>query len=246
MAPGGGFRGAGALPRGGSRPDGPCDALAGRGCHSCNGKGGGREGRETAAFSAMVQARKLTRGASKTSPPHVALLRGVNVGGRNRLAMADLTAMFESAGAADVRTFIQSGNVVFRAPEAKLEALRKRVESALDAKFHHPIPVILRAPRALERACTDHPLRARGVDEDLLYVGFLRDVPEPRRVVALDPMRSPTDRFVVRGGEVFLFYAGGDVAKSKLTSAWFDQQLGTSITVRNLRTLTALVELAGE
>lgn len=194
----------------------------------------------------MVRAGTPKRGANPAPAPQVALLRGVNVGGRNRLAMADLTAMFEAAGAVDVRTYIQSGNVVFRAAEAKLEAVRKRVEAALEAKFGHPIPVILRAPHALDRACSDHPLRARGVDEDLLYVGFLRDVPDARLAAALDPKRSPTDRFVVRGGEVFLCYAGGDVAKSKLTAAWFDQQLGTSITVRNLRTLSALVELAAE
>jgi uncharacterized protein (DUF1697 family) len=173
---------------------------------------------------------------------HVALLRGVNVGGKNRLPMADLAALFADLGARDVRTYIQSGNVVFAASATALRLLPARAQRALHTRFGLDVPVVVRSGDELRRVLAQNPFAARA-QEDELHVGFLAAAPTAARVAALEPDRSPGDAFVVRGRDVFLHLPNG-VAKTRLTNAWFDARLQTTITVRNWRTVQQLVALA--
>ncbi len=175
---------------------------------------------------------------------HIALLRGINVGGKNRLPMAELRALFEELGCADVRTYIQSGNVVFTADSSVAGELPERVEWAIGERFGLGVPVVLRDAAELEEAARANPFLEEGADEKTLHLMFLRDRPEQARVEALDPERSPPDRFVVRGREVYLCCPNG-VARTKLTTGYFDTRLETVSTVRNLRTVHKLLEMAG-
>ncbi len=169
----------------------------------------------------------------------VALLRGVNVGGRNRLPMEALAAFFEEAGASDVRTVIQSGNVLFRAPAAVARAAPDRVAARIDKEYGHRPRMVLRTAAALAAVLRENPLLAEGLDEERLHVVFLAGRPAPAAVAALDPAISLGDRFVVRGQEVFLFLARG-VAGTRLTVDYLDRTLGTMGTWRNWRTVTRL------
>lgn len=163
----------------------------------------------------------------------VALLRGINVGGKNRLPMDELTAMFVACGAQRVQTYIQSGNVVCDAP---LE-VRALVEAALTARFGHPIPVVWRSGDALIALRAGCPFSAAPPDQ--LHVAFLAHEPTPARVAALDPNRSPGDTVRVVGAEAWLHLPNG-VGRSKITNDWLDRALDTTSTVRNLRTVDAL------
>jgi uncharacterized protein (DUF1697 family) len=174
-----------------------------------------------------------------TSVAHAALLRGVNVGGKNKLPMKELGAMFEAAGAKDVSTFIQSGNVVFRAPASKAAGVARAVEAAIAARFGFAAPIVLRTGADLAGVVGANPFLARGEPEKALHVGFLADEPAPHAAASLDPMRSPGDAFEVRGRDLFLFLPNG-VARTKLTNAWFDAKLGTTTTVRNWATVVEL------
>src|SRR5688572_11152653 len=98
------------------------------------------------------------------SPHHIALLRGVNVGGHNRLPMKELAAMFASAGGEDVQTYIQSGNVVFRMPASGLARLSARVGRELERTLGHPIPLVLRTALELRAIARANPFLAAGVD----------------------------------------------------------------------------------
>lgn len=175
---------------------------------------------------------------------HLALLRGINVGGKNQLPMQALRAFFETAGCSKVETYIQSGNVVFRAPARKLAGLAKEVEGAIRAGVGLEVPVVLRSGAELEAAVAANPYVKKGVDPTLLYLVFLADIPDAAAVKALDPARSPPDTFVVRGREVYLHCPNG-YGRSKLTNAWFDAKLGTVSTVRNWRTVGELLALTG-
>jgi uncharacterized protein (DUF1697 family) len=102
---------------------------------------------------------------------------------------------------------------------------------------------VIRTAAEIDGVVRGNPFLKAGADPKTLHVGFLRDRPSKSQVAALDPDRSPPDEFVVRGGEIYLRLPNG-VARSKLTSQYFDSRLKTIITARNWRTVLKLQEMA--
>jgi len=176
-------------------------------------------------------------------PSYVALLRGVNVGGKNLLPMKDLTCLFEDAGCAGVRTYIQSGNVIFTATQAKADKLPGRIAKTIAERFGYRTPVVLRSAGELGETIRNNPFLQAGASENFLHVMFLESQPDAAAIAALDPDRSPPDAFLVRGREVYLQCPNG-AGTTKLTNAWFDSRLSTISTGRNWRTVLKLYELA--
>jgi uncharacterized protein (DUF1697 family) len=171
-------------------------------------------------------------------PALVALLRAVNVAGRT-LPMKDLVQLFVAAGCTDVTTYIQSGNVVFRAPDRAVARLPTRITGAIEERFGFRAPLVLRTRAELAAAVAGSPFPA--ATDTTLHVLFLADAPTAERVRSLEPDRSPGDRFVVRGKDVYLFTPNG-AGRSKLTADWFDRKLATFGTARNWRTVGVLLE----
>jgi uncharacterized protein (DUF1697 family) len=172
----------------------------------------------------------------------LALLRGVNVGGKNKLPMSELAALFEEAGCSNVRTLIQSGNVVFTAGAAVSKKLAAVIEKKIEDRFGFRTPVVLRTAEELRAAIANNPFHSPSADGDALHVMFLADVPGAAQIAALDPNRSPGDRFAVHRREVYLHLPNG-VARTKLSNAWFDAKLQTVSTIRNWRTVQKLLEM---
>jgi uncharacterized protein (DUF1697 family) len=173
---------------------------------------------------------------------HVALLRGINLGGKNRLPMKDLAAMFTDAGCGSVTTYIQSGNALFQASSGLARRIPALIEKAIAERFGYQVPVVTRTGGDLLRIVRGNPFLRAGADEGTLHVAFLAGAPAAARVKALDPERSPPDGFAVRGREIYLHCPKG-FARTKLTNAYFDSKLGTMSTVRNWRTVLKLREL---
>lgn len=173
---------------------------------------------------------------------HVALLRGVNLGGKNRLAMKDLARLCEGLGCRDVRTYLQSGNVVYRAAPELAGRVQTDLRSALATELGLDVPVITRDAHGLHAVVTGSPYIARGLDPATVHAMFLADLPEASLVAALDPARSPGDAFEIANADVHLHLPNG-VARTKLTNAWFDARLRTKSTVRNWNTVTALLSM---
>jgi uncharacterized protein (DUF1697 family) len=184
----------------------------------------------------------MPKPASK--PLHLALMRGINVGGKNKLAMSDLAATFEQLGCTDVVTRGNTGNVLFRAPAKLLQRLPEQVAALLEQELGVTSPVVLRSHVELGSACERNPFVAEGCDPSKLHVAFLADEPARARVEALDPNRSPPDRFVVVGRDVYLHCPNG-LGRTKLSNAWFDSKLGTVSTVRTWNVVNQLRELMG-
>lgn len=172
---------------------------------------------------------------------YVALLRGVNVGGRNRLPMADLREIFSAAGCSAVRTYIQSGNVVFEAEQDLAERVPEMVTESIRRRFGHETAVVVRSHEELRQVAASSPFDASG-DPRFLQVAFLEDTPGAEAVSRLDPQRSPPDAFAVRGRHVYLHYPDG-VARSKLTNEYLAARLRTASTMRNWRTVLKLLEM---
>jgi uncharacterized protein (DUF1697 family) len=173
---------------------------------------------------------------------YVALLRGVNVGGKNMLPMKDLAEMFAAAGCGDVRTYIQSGNVIFRATNGVAAKAGAIVAAEISERFGYKTPVVLRSAEQLEAVLASNPFVVQKLPEEALYVMFLANRPAEPPVAGLDPNRSPGDKFVVRGADIYLHLPNG-AGRSKLTNAFFDSKLATVSTARNWRTVTKLLEL---
>jgi uncharacterized protein (DUF1697 family) len=177
--------------------------------------------------------------------PHVALLRGINLGGKNKLPMRTLAAMFAELGCSGVKTYIQSGNVVFTATGEVAESVEHRIPEMIQEQLGLRVPVVTRTASELREAVENNPFLKEGKEAETLHLAFLKDRPSGEAVALLDPARSPGDRFAVSGREVYLYCPNG-VAKSKLTNAYFDSALKTVSTVRNWRTVLALMQMATE
>jgi uncharacterized protein (DUF1697 family) len=174
---------------------------------------------------------------------YVALLRGINVGGKNMLPMRELVRMFEVSGCAEVRTYIQSGNVVFSATPACAKRLADDVAGAIEKRFGFRPRIVLRTAQDMADVAANNPFLGEGADVRLLHVVFLVEKPDARRIAALDPARSPGDSFQVRGREVYLLLANG-AGQTKLSNAYLESTLVTTSTMRNWRTVLKLSEMA--
>ena len=116
--------------------------------------------------------------------------------------MKDLARIFESAGCADVRTYIQSGNVVYRAGAELARRVPGLVEAAIAERFGYEAPVLTRTAAEIAGVVRANPYASQAAEDyKSVHVGFLKERPEARAVAALDPDRSPPDTFVVKGRE---------------------------------------------
>ena len=172
---------------------------------------------------------------------HAALLRGINVGGNNKLAMPALVSVFTEAGCTDVSTYIQSGNVVFSAGTKLARSIAAEAARAITRRFGLTVPVVVRSAAELAATIAGNPLRS--ADPAALHVMFLADRPSAAAIASLDPRRSATDDFVVVGKQVYLRCPNG-IGNSKLTNSYFDTKLATVSTCRNWRTVERLVALS--
>ncbi len=183
--------------------------------------------------------------ATQNDTTYIALLRGINVGGKNKLPMKQLAKLCEDIGCDNVRTYIQSGNVLLRAPARLADAFADQLTDRIQASLNLSVPVVVRSARELRNVVAGNPFIKAGADESALHVVFLADKPPKQQVAALDPNRSPGDEFIVKGREIYLRLPNG-AGNSKLTNAYFDSKLGAVSTARNWRTVLKLLELAEE
>jgi len=171
-----------------------------------------------------------------------ALLRGVNLGARNKISMPDLRELFAELGHYDVETYLQSGNVLFRSATPRGE-LTQAIESGIRRRFGLDVSVILRTRSELGATIKANSFAGRQSDPTKLHVTFLATAPGRERVAALEEKRFEPDEFFVKRDAVYLHCPHG-YGQSKLSNAFFEQQLGVVGTTRNWRTVTALAELA--
>ncbi len=168
----------------------------------------------------------------------VAFLRAVNVGGRS-LPMVELRALFERLGARHVATYIQSGNVIFDPPTGRTTRFADIIERALYDEFGLHSAVVARSAHELRRLLSSIPFPT---DAHLLvHVGFFKSRPPASEVEDVSTFDAGEERVIVDGKECFLYLPNG-VGRAKLPARL--NRLSTPVTIRNLRTVTALEELA--
>ena len=174
---------------------------------------------------------------------NVALLRGINVGGKNRLPMKDLAAMFVEAGCDDVRTYIQSGNVLFEAAQTLRKDIPSLISASILNSFGYQVPVLTRTAQEFKDIAQANPFVTAGAEADKLHVVFLSELPNGAQVATLEQNQSSGDEFAVLGREIYLYCPNG-FAGAKLTNSYFDSRLSATSTTRNWRTVRKILELA--
>jgi uncharacterized protein (DUF1697 family) len=176
-------------------------------------------------------------------PAAVALLRGINLGSRNRVAMPALRDALAEAGLPGARTYVQSGNIVLDTdlPE---ELLVARIEALIDERFGLAVPVVMRTGAELAAVVSRNPLREVAVEPKRHQVTFLSAPADPAVIERLAGAAVDGEAFASHGRELYAWHPDG-IARSKLWNALAGKGLGVTATARNWTTVTALSEMAG-
>ncbi len=174
----------------------------------------------------------------------VVLLRGINLGPRNRIAMPALRAALTEGGFEDVRTYVASGNVVLSSSLSP-NKLAARCTRLIGEEFGLDIDVVVRTRDELAEVVKRNPLGDVAKDPKRYQVSFLARKPSDRVVEKLERARAEPERFVVAGREIYAWHPDG-VGRSKLWAALAGKGLGVTATARNWSTVTKLLEMASE
>lgn len=173
----------------------------------------------------------------------VCLLRGVNLGGHNKIKMEVLRALCDSLGLCDAQTYVQSGNVVFRTAERNLTRLASRIEDAIEKEVGFRPSVILRTPSDLKAVIATNPFAKRpGLEPGKLLVTFLPADPSADVRHTVSNLKTDPEEVHVRGREVYTYFPDG-MGRSKLVPV-MERILKKSGTGRNWNTVTKLLEMA--
>jgi len=175
-------------------------------------------------------------------PTFIALLRGINVGGKRSILMADLRATFETAKATGVTTYIQSGNVVFRHAARSARSLAATLEKAIAKASGFAVPVILRTAAEWSAIIENNPFPAEPAH---LHLACLASAPPPDALAALAPASYAPERVALVGRELYLWLPQG-LGNSKLASAALKLKPLAAATARNWRTVLHLQALAAK
>jgi uncharacterized protein (DUF1697 family) len=175
---------------------------------------------------------------------YVALLRGINIGPRNRIPMPALREALEEAGFEGVQTYLQSGNVIL-AGRAKAETVRRKVEQAIAERFGLEIAVVVRTRAELATVVKRNPLGKVATEPKRYQVTFLAAGLPARVVRELEEAAAPEERVVSAGREVYAWHPT-TIARSKLWAKLADKGLGVTATSRNWTTVEALLALAND
>lgn len=178
---------------------------------------------------------------------YIALLRGINVGGKNIIKMADLKRAFEAIGLREVQTYIQSGNVLFKSNQ-KEEFLQRKLERKIKEIFGFSVTVVLRTASDLERIIENCPFSEEEVidamsssEVESQYIALLSHAPLEEKLEYLNAFKSKNDEYRIVGCDIFLLFRHS-IRDSKLANNLY--QLDVPVTVRNWKTINKLAELA--
>ena len=171
-------------------------------------------------------------------PVYIALLRGINVGGK-RMKMAVLRDALTGIGLSDVQTILASGNVIFRSEENQ-ETLVTNIENAIHATFGFESKIIIRTPQQIEAAIAKNPFNVAEVETKLLHVNFLRNAPAEEKIATFQQSHEGIEQVHIFDEEVFIYFVDGS-ARSKLN---IEKSLDVIGTARNWNTVLKLEALA--
>jgi uncharacterized protein (DUF1697 family) len=175
---------------------------------------------------------------------HILLLRGINLGPNRRVAMPRLREVLTEAGFEDVRTYVQSGNIVLSSDEPP-DKVAAKCERVIAEEFGFDVPVVVRTRAELARVVKRNPLGKVATEPKRYQVSFLDRKPDAKLVKELKALAADKEEFVANGREFYAWHPAG-VARSKLWNKLAGKGLGVTATARNWTTVETLLEMADE
>jgi uncharacterized protein (DUF1697 family) len=171
---------------------------------------------------------------------YISLLRGINVGGQKKLPMETLRRIYQRLGFTNVKTYLQSGNVIFNGSATTSDLLRQQLEAGLSQACGYAVQVFIRHPDEIQRIVRNNPFLAdHNIDLSKLHVCFLYQQPVEGAWSKVTAPANVPDQFARGETVIYLYYPNG-YAKAKIPASFFEKLLGVPLTNRNWNTVTAL------
>jgi len=167
---------------------------------------------------------------------YISLLRGINVSGQKKILMDDLRKLYEQLGFMGVKTYIQSGNIIF---DAKGKQLKEKIESGIKKKFGLQVSVLIKSIKEFAKILQDNPF-----SDEKVYFTFLFSKPEIIDFSVIDRFKKANEEIKIHDGVIY-FHCLDGYGKTKLSNNFFENKLKVIATTRNLRTVKKLIEIAG-
>jgi uncharacterized protein (DUF1697 family) len=172
---------------------------------------------------------------------YVALLRGINVSGQKMIKMQVLQSLFAELGFKNIRTYIQSGNIIFESGKISQDVLAKQIEEKILQSYHFEVPAIIRHHDEIKRILENNPfLIKRNEDINKLYVTFLSNESDESDKYDKSDKSIDYDEFIISGKNIYLFCPNG-YGRTKLNNNFFESKLKVKATTRNWKTVNALL-----
>jgi uncharacterized protein (DUF1697 family) len=179
-------------------------------------------------------------------PVMISMLRGVNVGGHNKIKMDELRALYEFLKFENPRTYVQSGNVIFRTKEKNSPALAKKIQKAIERKFGFRPEVIVRTTEELRSAIAASPFASeRNLEPGKILVTFLAGEPGSNAEATLLTLKAYPEELHLKGRELYIYFPDG-AGKSKLPWSKVEKLFQTTGTARNWNSVTKMLAMAEE
>ena len=173
----------------------------------------------------------------------ISMLRGVNVSGQKKIKMEELKALYESLNLKNVKTYIQSGNVIFECSHSNITELTNKIEKIIKQTFGFSVTVIIRTKNEFKHLIGNNPFYGeRKEDITKLHVTFLADIPSHSSLSIMNELEDKSDQVAIAGKNIYLFCPNG-YARAKLTNNYFEKKLNVSATTRNWKTVNKLYDL---
>ena len=171
---------------------------------------------------------------------YIAMLRGINVSGQKIIKMVELKKLYETSGFEDVKTYIQSGNVVFKCPMDDKKEIAGVISDAIEKQYGFDVKVLVVSPEDIQRALDNNPYQ-----QEKMYITFLFDTPAEIPFDEIDKIKQPSEQFEIIEDRIYFFCPDG-YGRSKFTNNFLERKLKVTMTSRNLRTTRKLLEMSKE
>lgn len=177
---------------------------------------------------------------------YLAILRGINVGGKNKIKMSDLVEKLQGSSLKELKTYIQSGNVIFKHPSVPANKLADQISKLIEKEYGFDVPVIVLSLKNIQEIIAKNPFTQNdSKDEKSLHVTFLAENPDSVNFKKFDDYSDLPNEFAIAEKAVYLFCPNG-YSKTKLTNQFFEKKLQVTATTRNWKTTLKLAELAAQ
>lgn len=168
-------------------------------------------------------------------PTYISMLRGINVSGQKSIKMEKLKELYESLKFNDIKTYIQSGNVMFECKDSDYKSLEKKIENKIKEKIGFDVVIFIRTRNELKKVIENNPFK----EDERIYVTFLSSVPSKIPIDEINKAKGKSEKYFISSREIYFSCPNG-YGKTKLSNNFFENKLKVTATTRNWNTVKVL------